>query len=450
MADATVTTPGRAPARPGAAPTRDARSRRRRWLPSYATRDQLTGDPFIAPQFVGIVLFVLVPLVLIFWYSVQRVERARRHLHASSAPRTTRSSWPTRSSRAVLRATGIFSAGLVVLNLGLALLLAVLLNQSACAASRCSAPSSLSPVVVSLVAWTIVWGFLLQDDGRIDGVLQLVTMRPNLLREGPTAMARVIIVQVFKNVSLNIMLSLAALQGVPRSYTRPPSSTARSARSIFGRITLPLILADDPAHHDHHDRGLPAGVGADRVSPRAGPASRRTCSSYSLFQVAFEFDRVGYGSALALTAVRAGAGCSRYVQWQLRQRGSSMKTSRAAVPALRGALFVRRALPAIPCRSFSDLVDGDLVSEADRRDLRLPAGRSGRRTRSDWGVWRGLHTSSRFFSSIGTAMYIAVVVTAGTMACRVAGRLRLRPDPVSRGQTRCSSWCWSACSCRRR
>ena len=28
-----------------------------------------------------------------------------------------------------------------------------------------------SPVVVSLVAWTIVWGFLLQDNGGINGML---------------------------------------------------------------------------------------------------------------------------------------------------------------------------------------------------------------------------------------------------------------------------------------
>ena len=67
------------------------------------------------------------------------------------------------------------------------------------------------------MAWTIVWGFLLQDNGGINGILAVSASRgPNWLRAPTTAMLSVIVVQVFKNVGLNMVLFLAALQGVPR------------------------------------------------------------------------------------------------------------------------------------------------------------------------------------------------------------------------------------------
>ena len=74
-----------------------------------------------------------------------------------------------------------------------------------------------SPVVVSLVAWTIVWGFLLQDNGGINGTARRRSASTG--RTGcaarPTAMVSVVVVQVVKNVGLNMVLFLAALQGVP-------------------------------------------------------------------------------------------------------------------------------------------------------------------------------------------------------------------------------------------
>ena len=64
----------------------------------------------------------------------------------------------------------------MVLNLSLALLLAVLLNQKL-RGTVVFRTLFFSPVVVSLVAWTIVWGFLLQDNGGINGLLDAARHR---------------------------------------------------------------------------------------------------------------------------------------------------------------------------------------------------------------------------------------------------------------------------------
>lgn len=58
----------------------------------------------------------------------------------------------------VLAVTAVFSAGLALLNMSLALGLALLLNQQL-AFMTMFRTLFFSPVVVSLVAWTIVWSF---------------------------------------------------------------------------------------------------------------------------------------------------------------------------------------------------------------------------------------------------------------------------------------------------
>ena len=56
----------------------------------------------------------------------------------------------------------------------------------------------------------------LQDNGGVNGLLDAVGVHgPNWLRGETTAMISVVVVQVVNNVGLNMVLFLAALQGVP-------------------------------------------------------------------------------------------------------------------------------------------------------------------------------------------------------------------------------------------
>jgi len=323
MADATVTTPGRAPARPGAAPppaptgARAARARRR-FTPSYATRDQLTGYLFIAPQFIGIVLFVLVPLGLIFWYSLNEwnvLAGTFRFVGTENFEKL----FADPKIAPVLQATAVFSIGLVVLNLGLALLLAVLLNRKV-AGMTVFRTIFFSPVVVSLVAWTIVWGFLMQDNGGINGLLQLVGIDgPNWLREGPTAMASVIVVQVFKNVGLNMVLFLAALQGVPQEVQEAARMDGASDRQLFWRITVPLISPTILLTSIITIVGSLQVFAQIAVLTQGGPGISTTVLVYYLFQQAFDFHHFGYGSTLSILLF-AIVLVLTVLQWQLRRR----------------------------------------------------------------------------------------------------------------------------------
>ena len=178
------------------APSIADRTPRKRQFWTTNRREALAGYLFVAPQVAGIIAFVLVPLGLVFWYSLHEWNvLAGTFKFVSDANYRKLLADPALPE--VLGATAVFSAGLVAFNLSLALLLAVLVNQKL-RGMVVFRTLFFSPVVVSLVAWTIVWGFLLQANGGINGILGVLGIEgPNWLRSPPTAILSVIVVQVF-------------------------------------------------------------------------------------------------------------------------------------------------------------------------------------------------------------------------------------------------------------
>ena len=285
---------------------------------TLARREALAGGLFLAPQLAGVFIFVLVPLALVFWYSLHEWNVLANTFEFTGA-QNYQALLEDTTLPPVLMASAIFAAGLVVFNLSLALLLAVLLNQKLLGITAFRT-FFFSPVVVSLVAWTIVWGFLLQHNGGINGVLKLAGIEgPNWLRSPGTAMASVIVVQVFKNVGLNMILFLAALQGVPRELYEAARIDGASAWRQFRRITLPLISPTILLTSVITVVGALQVFAQIAVLTQGGPGHSTTVLVYYLYQQTFQFHRFGYGSTLAIVLFAIVA-LLTLAQWQLRRR----------------------------------------------------------------------------------------------------------------------------------
>ncbi|MCL6655292.1 sugar ABC transporter permease [Agrobacterium rubi] len=285
---------------------------------TIARRDSLAGFLFVAPQLIGIITFVLVPLGLVFWYSLHEWN-VLANTFTFTGSQNYRMVIEDTNLLEVLGATAIFSAGLVVLNMSLALLLAVLLNQKLAGISIFRT-LFFSPVVVSLVAWTIVWGFLLQRNGGINGMLLMLGLEgPNWLREETTAMISVIVVQVFKNVGLNMILFLAALQGVPKELYEAARIDGAPAFKQFRRITLPLISPTILLTSIITIVGSLQVFAQIAVLTQGGPGLSTTVLVYYLYQQAFQFHYFGYGSTLSILLFLIVA-ILTFAQWQMRKR----------------------------------------------------------------------------------------------------------------------------------
>ncbi|MFG1960471.1 carbohydrate ABC transporter permease [Nonomuraea sp. NPDC049028] len=291
---------------------------RRRPFWTIPRRDALVGYLLISPQLVGSALFVLLPLGLVVYYSLQEWNVLAGTFEFVGGDNYAKLLADPNMGQ-VLTSTALFSVGLVVLNLALALLLAILLDQRL-RGTTFFRTLFFSPVLVSLVAWTIVWQFLLQQDGGVNGVLGLVGVDgPNWLRGETTSLLSVIVVQVVKNVGLNMVLFLAALQGVPRQLYEAAQLDGAGAWTRFVRITVPLISPTILLTSIVTVVGSLQVFAQIAVLTQGGPGMSTTVLVYYLYQQAFQFRHLGYGAALSVLLFLIVAALT-LLQWRLRRR----------------------------------------------------------------------------------------------------------------------------------
>jgi multiple sugar transport system permease protein len=194
----------------------------------------------------------------------------------------------------------IFAIGYVPLTVGLGLVMALALNR-AIRGIAVFRTFYFLPVVVSLVAWTIVWRFILNSEGVLNAALAQVGVDgPNWLRDPTLAMGSVIVIQILKNAGLSMVLFLAALQGVPKDLEEAARVDGAAPHQILRYITLPLITSFI----------FLATVLAVITSFKAfsliflttlgGPGTATTVLAFYIYEEAFRSNSPDYASALAV------------------------------------------------------------------------------------------------------------------------------------------------------
>jgi multiple sugar transport system permease protein len=177
-----------------------------------------------------------------------------------------------------------------------------------------------SPVLVSLVAWTLVWQLMLQPDGSVNGLLSVFGVDgPNWLRGETTAMVSVVVVQVIKNVGLNMVLFLAALQGVPAPLYEAAKIDGAGAWRRFRSITIPLISPTILLTSIITIVGSLQVFAQIAVLTQGGPGTSTTVLVYYLYQQAFQFHHFGYGATISVLLFVIVAALT-LLQWRMRRK----------------------------------------------------------------------------------------------------------------------------------
>ena len=286
---------------------------------SMSHRDAFFGYLFVAPQVIGFLLLVLGPLVAVFFFSTQD-----RNLLSGQVKNVGLENYRVMVEEdpffpKVLRNTVTFSAGLVPTNIALALVLALLLTQPL-PGMVIFRTLFFAPVITSTVAWAVVWRFMLQRDAGINGFLAQVGITgPNWLREPNWAMASVIFAQVIKNVGLNTLIFMAALQNIPDDYNDAASVDGANLLQRIRHITLPMLSPTILLVL------LLTLIGSLKVFDLimlltgGGPANSTNVLVYYIYFRAFKVFETGYASSLAVVLFTAALVIT-VVQWMLRRR----------------------------------------------------------------------------------------------------------------------------------
>ena len=273
-----------------AAHTQPRRRRRR--------SDLRAAIPFLLPGFLGLTTFLILPLLasLLLSFSNWQVIGHTRFVGAANYVNLlTRDPifW------GVLRVTLLYTAEYLVLNIVLALVMAVWIGSLSWGRQLFRLLFFL-PTFTPLVGIALVWLLMLTPGGIVDGGFAALGLAiPNLITSPVYALQVLVIVSLWSHVGYNLLLFGAALESIPSTYLDAAAIDGARPWQRFWRIKLPLISPS-----------LFFGTVLTAISSlqvfdqvyaltRGGPGAATTTLGYAIYSQGFVTYRLGYTSAIA-------------------------------------------------------------------------------------------------------------------------------------------------------
>ncbi|AUB52275.1 carbohydrate ABC transporter permease [Enterococcus mundtii] len=203
-------------------------------------KNTLIAWSFIAPNFIGFLIFTLVPvvfsLILAFmkWDSFSTPEFVG--LQNFTRMLSDDTFWIS------LKNTFLYTIGVVPLTLICSLGLAILLNQKI-KGVKFFRTAFFFPYVTSLVAIAVVWSMLFHPTmGPINQFLRVVIENPpGWLSSSDWALTAIIIVSVWRGMGYYMILYLAGLQGISKELYEAAAMDGANKWKQFIHITVPAL-----------------------------------------------------------------------------------------------------------------------------------------------------------------------------------------------------------------
>jgi len=264
------------------------------------TREAIEGYLFALPWLLGLIIFfggpILASMALSFTeYDILGAPRFTGLDNYARAFFDDKLFWPS------LWRTFYYAGIVVPTSLAGSLLLAILLNQKL-KGTNLFRTIFFVPHLTPIVAVAVIWSWLLHPNlGPINGYLEQLSIQgPGWFTDRQWAIPATILVSIWMQLGGNAMLIfLAGLQGVPTELYEASDLDGASGWAKFRYVTLPMI---SPTIFFNLVLGIIAAMkvfGLAFVTTAGGPAYATWFFALHIYHQAFEFYRLGYGSALA-------------------------------------------------------------------------------------------------------------------------------------------------------
>jgi multiple sugar transport system permease protein len=282
-------------------------------------RESLTGYMFISPMVLGFLLFVIGPVLIAFGASFTdwKVIGDTHFVGLSNYTRAFTEDplfWDTFWN------TLYFTVGVVPLNMALALVLALLL-QNHIRGIGIFRTAIFTPVVTSIVVWAIVWKFIFQtENGLVNMALKLFNITgPAWLYDMSLTLPVVIFVSVLKGVGYNMVIFLSGLNDVSKLYYEAARIDGASKWRMFWNVTLPLITPTVFLVLILTMISSLKVFGQIYVLTGGGPGTSTYVFVYYIYELAFKLFDLGYASAVGFVLFMMILALT-IIQWAARKR----------------------------------------------------------------------------------------------------------------------------------
>jgi len=264
------------------------------------TKDAIKGWFFVTPSLMFQVLFVYLPLAYAFFVSFHRWNMIRPMKYVGLRNYidllTSEEFWHS------LYVTFIYILGTVPTSVILGLLLALLLNMNWLKGRGLFRTMFYIPVITAMAAAAVVWNWLFEPNvGLINYIMGFFGIAPKKWLNDPHwAIVALIIVGVWKRIGYNMVLFLAGLQTIPRTYYEAAMIDGATTFARFWHITLPLLSPTTLFVTIIQFIASFRVFISVSVMTQGGPARSTEVITYFLYENAFNYLKMGYASAIAV------------------------------------------------------------------------------------------------------------------------------------------------------
>jgi multiple sugar transport system permease protein len=275
---------------------------RRRWLSSRSRREAFWGFVFIGPWLIGLALFTGGPLIAslvlsLTDFNLMRPEAIQfigldNYVHMASDPNVLQG----------LVVTFRFAIIAIPLTMIASLGVAVLVNSPRLFGRNVFRALFYMPIQIPLVASTLVWiGFLNTETGWLNGLLGMVGLPgPDWINSETWIYPALSLIGLW-GIGNFMVINIAGLQSVPTELYEAARIDGAGAWSMFRRITIPLmspillynLVISLIVTFQYFTQAYTLTNG------RGDPNNATLFINLDLFREAFQFNRMGYGAAIA-------------------------------------------------------------------------------------------------------------------------------------------------------
>ena len=253
---------------------------------------------FLLPNLVGFLLFVVIPIIASLILSFYRWDlmSSPSFIGFGNFIRLFNES----SFKTVLINTVYYTIGTVPVSMVLGLGLALLLNRPLKSVTLYRAFFYL-PQIIPMVAAGLIFQFMYMPDfGVINYFLGLLGLpQPNWLNDTSTAMIAIILMSVWKGTGFNMVIYLAGLNGIPKSYLEASQIDGANIWQQFRYVTLPLLTPTTFFVLAISVIGSFQIFDPVYVMTKGGPADATRTLVYYIYETGFQFFRMGKAAAAA-------------------------------------------------------------------------------------------------------------------------------------------------------
>ena len=282
---------------PTAMPQSGRRTGRRRRISTMVWRENLAGWLMASPFILGLIFWTVGPMLYSLYLSLT-------HWDLLTPPRWAgldnyRQMFTSPDTWTSLKVTTTYALGAIPLGMALGLAVAMLLNTKVRGLSIWRTIYYL-PAVLSGVAVSLLWQFIFSADfGVLNFLLGLVGIKgPAWLSSEQWALPAIIIMSLW-GAGGDMVIYLAALQGVPTELYEAAEVDGAGSWRRFLNITLPMI---SPVIFFQLVTGIIAALQTFTqgfIMTNGGPNNATLFYVLHLYRQAFRYFQMGYASALA-------------------------------------------------------------------------------------------------------------------------------------------------------